>query len=112
MGHKMGDKGTQHLTLGLEGTRWDTTGHNGKTGHNWTQWDRIGGDTLGYSTLGHGGTRRDAKSGTPNLGHKIRNTNLELKIYFVLHASKCDRGLYGGYSAIACYTWKTKSDWV
>ena len=34
--------------------------------------------------------------------------------YFVLHANKCqcDRGLYGGYSAIGCYTWKTKSDRV
>ena len=34
--------------------------------------------------------------------------------YFVYHASKCqcDRGLYGGYSAIGCYTWKTKSDRV
>ena len=36
----------------------------------------IGGGTLGCSTLGHVGTRRDAKSGdtksgTQNLGHKI-----------------------------------------
>ena len=31
---------------------------------------------------------------------------------FCLHGRKCqcDRGLYGGYSAIGCYTWKTKSD--
>ena len=34
--------------------------------------------------------------------------------YFGLHASKCqcDRGLYGGYSAIGCDTGKTKSDRV
>ena len=34
--------------------------------------------------------------------------------YSLLYASKCqcDRGLYGGYSAIGCYTWKTKSDRV
>ena len=44
VGHKMEDKGTQHFTLALEGTRWDV------------------------------GTRRNTKSGTPNLGHKIWNT--------------------------------------
>ena len=34
--------------------------------------------------------------------------------YSVLHTRKCqcDRCLYGGYSAIGCYTWKTKSDRV
>ena len=45
----MGDKGTQHFTLRLDGGTWDTTGHN--------TYVRIGGDTLGYSTLGHVGTQ-------------------------------------------------------
>ena len=48
MGHQMGDKGTQHLALGLEGTRWDRA-----------RWD----------TLGH--TIWDTKFGTHNLEHQM-----------------------------------------
>ena len=52
---------------------------------------------MGYSTLGHGGTRRDTNSGTPNLGHKIWNTqfgtkNLGHKIW---HAKWETRGTLG-----------------
>ena len=93
LGHKIWDKGTQHLTLGLEGTRWDTArwntmGHNGEkwdtTGHNGTQHLRLTlglegtrWDTARWDTLGHDGTQNlghkswDTKFGTENLGHKM-----------------------------------------
>ena len=76
--------GTQRLTLGLEGTswdtaRWDTLGH--KMEHKWdtkrdTKWDTKR-DTTGHNgtqqlTLGqHVGTRRDTKWDTKwDTGHE------------------------------------------
>ena len=62
---KMGDKGDTTPQLRIRDTLGYTTGHNGENG---TQRDttpyvyvRIGGDTFGYSTLGHVGTQNLAQ---------------------------------------------------